>query len=98
MENQHRQISGYRELSQAEIDLMNKIKALGPQIEEVCDAIADHIAEQRHSCEGKMTVEAQGESIRLNHAEPEKWLRWGRDSMQSNLMMLTRAVAQPTFF
>lgn len=35
MENQHRQISGYRELSQAEIDLMNKIKALGPQIEAV---------------------------------------------------------------
>lgn len=29
MENQHRQISGYRELDQAEIDLMNDIKALG---------------------------------------------------------------------
>lgn len=27
MENQHRKISGYRELSQAEIDAMNKIKA-----------------------------------------------------------------------
>ena len=28
MDNQHRQISGYRELSQAEIDLMNEAKAL----------------------------------------------------------------------
>jgi hypothetical protein len=28
MENQHRQIKGYRELDQAEIDLMNKIKAV----------------------------------------------------------------------
>ena len=27
MENQHRQIKGYRELSQEEIDLMNEIKA-----------------------------------------------------------------------
>jgi len=27
MENQHRKISGYRDLSQAEIDLMNRIKA-----------------------------------------------------------------------
>lgn len=27
MDNQHRKISGYRELSQAEIDLMNRIKA-----------------------------------------------------------------------
>lgn len=28
MENQHRQIAGYRELSQPEIDLMNRIKEL----------------------------------------------------------------------
>lgn len=29
MENQHRKIQGYRELSQEEIDLMNEIKKLG---------------------------------------------------------------------
>lgn len=29
MENQHRKIAGYRELSQEEIDLMNRIKAKG---------------------------------------------------------------------
>lgn len=29
MENQHRQIKGYRELSQGEIDLMNEIKQQG---------------------------------------------------------------------
>lgn len=29
MDNQHRQIKGYRELSQAEIDLMNEIKSQG---------------------------------------------------------------------
>jgi hypothetical protein len=33
MDNQHRKISGYRELSQAEIDLMNRIKAFGPELE-----------------------------------------------------------------
>lgn len=32
MENQHRKISGYRELTQVEIDLMNKTKALGEQL------------------------------------------------------------------
>ena len=37
MENQHRKISGYRELSQAEIDLMNEVKALGPTIEAVVE-------------------------------------------------------------
>lgn len=41
MENQHRKISGYRELSQTEIDTMNKIKAesakVGLLIEELED-------------------------------------------------------------
>lgn len=41
MENQHRQIKGYRELNQAEIDAMNAIKALGPQIQSVIDAMPD---------------------------------------------------------
>lgn len=33
MENQHKKITGYRDLSQAEIDLMNEIKAAGNQFE-----------------------------------------------------------------
>lgn len=32
MDNQHRQIKGYRELSQQEIDLMNEIKAKGVEL------------------------------------------------------------------
>lgn len=39
MDNQHRQISGYRELSQAEIDLINKAKALGNQVGELIGEI-----------------------------------------------------------
>ncbi|MCX7112115.1 MAG: hypothetical protein NTX45_18720 [Proteobacteria bacterium] len=35
MENQHRQIKGYRELSQAEIDLMNEIKTKGAELGEL---------------------------------------------------------------
>lgn len=35
MDNQHRQIKGYRELSQAEIDLMNEIKAKGAELGEL---------------------------------------------------------------
>lgn len=32
MENQHQKIKGYRDLSQAEIDLMNEGKALAEQV------------------------------------------------------------------
>ncbi len=39
MENQHRQIKGYRELSQEEIDLMNEIKAKGAELGELVDKL-----------------------------------------------------------
>lgn len=39
MENQHRQIAGYRELSQEEIDAMNRIKAKAAEVRELLDGI-----------------------------------------------------------
>ena len=39
MDNQHRQIKGYRELSQEEIDLMNEVKEKGPALEALCAKI-----------------------------------------------------------
>lgn len=35
MDNQHRKIAGYRELTEAEIALMNEIKAQGAQLKEL---------------------------------------------------------------
>lgn len=35
MENQHRQIKGYRELNQSEIDTMNEIKSKGLELGEL---------------------------------------------------------------
>lgn len=35
MDNQHRKIKGYRELSQAEIELMNEIKTKGAELGEL---------------------------------------------------------------
>ena len=32
MDNQHKHIKGYRDLSQEEIDLMNKVKSLGEKM------------------------------------------------------------------
>ena len=39
MENQHRKIKGYRELSQAEIDLMNEIKTKGQELGYLIDKL-----------------------------------------------------------
>ena len=40
MENQHRKITGYRELSQHEIDAMNRIKAKGEELRELIEYLA----------------------------------------------------------
>ena len=39
MENQHQKIKGYRELTQAEIDLMNEVKAKGVELGELVDKL-----------------------------------------------------------
>lgn len=39
MENQHRQIKGYRELTQVEIDLMNEIKTKGADLGELVNKL-----------------------------------------------------------
>lgn len=43
MDNQHRQIKGYRELSQEEIDLMNEIKTKGAELGELVAKLRDTI-------------------------------------------------------
>ena len=96
MDNQHRKIDGYRELSQAEIDMMNTIKSMGPQMEELLAQVAAHVQEQRK------TAHAAGdqgvENSRMDRAQPERWAAIARTHFQEGLMALTRAVAQPTFF
>lgn len=42
MDNQHRQIKGYRELSQEEIDLMNEIKSKGVELGALVNKLRAH--------------------------------------------------------
>lgn len=100
MDNQHRAIKGYRELTQGEIDLMNEIKGMGVQLAALTSKVRDHIHQQRITVTTRIEgAEAQEEELaRINAAEPEKWAGWGHDSGQTVLMYLTRAVAQPTFY
>jgi hypothetical protein len=104
MENQHRKISGYRELSAEEIDLMNEIKALGSQFATTLSRVRGHIAQQRHACtpaanDGPSDLQVKDdETFRLHQAEPERWAAMAKTDMQTALMALVRAVAQPGSF
>jgi hypothetical protein len=94
MENQHRKISGYRELGQEEIDLMNEIKALGPVIEATIKKVEAHIKLQRQYDMNGVSVPNQ----QMDNATPEKFLDLAKTEFQTGLMYATRAVAQPEFF
>ena len=93
MDNQHRKIKGYRELNQTEIDLMNKIKALGPEIENVLVEIEEHIKTQNKEGESDKIV-----ALRLHQSTAYRFLSLAKTEFQTGLMYATRAVAQPEFF
>lgn len=74
MDNQHQKITGYRDLSQEEIDMMNKVKQIGI-------ALGQIVSEMR----GRTELD-------------QRWVSIGATDLQTGLMALTRAVAQPTSF
>lgn len=82
MENQHRKIKGYRELSQDEIDLMNEIKTKGAELGELVEKVT--------------AVNAGNPAAR--DSEAFRWAAIAKTDFQTGLMALTRAVAKPEFF
>ena len=79
MDNQHRKINGYRELSQDEIDLMNEIKFKGKQLVD-------------------LVLEVKSQELRdaSMDAERIRWANESRNSIDTGIMQLVRAVALPT--
>lgn len=58
MDNQHRHIKGYRELSEAEIELMNRIKGIGEDVGAICDQLSDQAGlDQRWIAIGKTQLQ-----------------------------------------
>lgn len=106
MENQHRKIAGYRELIPEEIDLMNRVKAAGDLLlglqQEVWARLNTDLERKRAAaCNSKLTPEdeASPESVeyrRFNAAEPHRWAAIAKTDIQTGVMALVRAVAQPS--
>jgi hypothetical protein len=100
MENQHRIIKGYRDLTPEEIALINKIKVHGIVTAALVAVVDMHLKVQKNLADGSIAKEGDymTESERILAAEPSRWLAIGRTHMQEGVMALTRAVAQPEFF
>ena len=106
MENQHRKIKGYRELSQEEVDLMNRIKAKGKELLDLQAELAGRLntdleVKQVAAKASKLAPEDEAspecvELRRFQAAEPERWAAIGKTDIQTGIMALVRAVAQPS--
>ncbi len=83
MENQHRHIKGYRDLTQAEIDLMNEVKAEGERLEQLVYRVRAAIPEG-----------LEADTAR----NPHRWASIAATDFQTGLMALVRAVAVPETF
>lgn len=106
MENQHRKIKGYRELSQEEVDLMNRIKAKGKELLDLQAELAGRLntdleVKQVAAKASKLAPEDEAspecvELRRFQAAEPMHWASIGKTDIQTGIMALVRAVAQPS--
>lgn len=87
MENQHKHIKGYRDLSQEEIDLMNEIKVKGEELRALINkvrAVADSVPP------------VENDADEADH--PIYWVRSADSYMRNGIMALVRAVARPQSF
>ncbi len=73
MDNQHKRIAGYRDLTQAEIDLMNEAKALEAQANGLIDRMrATPDLDQRNIALGQTYVEEAFSRLVRAVARPER--------------------------
>jgi D-mannonate dehydratase len=87
MDNQHKLIKGYRELSQEEIDLMNEVKDMAESMKQLHSKIYAHL---RNTCtqeqcsfvyDGAQTVDKMAVSMSIGgvttiYQDSENTLRW----------------------
>lgn len=90
MKDQHTLISGYRDLNQEEIDLMNEIKQMEA-----------HVLALVAKCEKKIVQQYNAnnpdspEAIRVIRSSALKWVDIGHTELEKGFMALVRSVAQP---
>jgi len=89
MDNQHKKIKGYRDLSQEEINLMNKIKAKGEEVGELINEF-NKMRDVDADIIGKLTNEQL--------AETRRTLALAKTKLQTGFMWFVRAVALPDSF
>jgi len=82
MDNQHKHIKGYRDLSEQEIALMNEAKELAAKVGEFCEKLQSLAPPN-----GQTGITIDG-----------RWLAIGTTDLQKGFMAVIRSVARPESF
>ena len=94
MDNQHKKIKGYRDLSQQEIDLMNRIKAHGEEAKNLLSEVYEmRYAQQHDACEGLAKDLSHPQTV-----ESIRCLEIAKQNLQTGQMWFVRSVALPDSF
>lgn len=88
MDNQHQKISGYRDLTQTEIDLMNEAKALESSV------LAFH-RKVRGVLVNQGITGSDDDKLRMDNANAMRWHAIARTDIETGFMALVRSIAQP---
>lgn len=81
-------ITGYRQLSEAEVALMNEGKALA----EACGAYIDRLRAYTQR------ADAQDPTLPEHPPLDQRWISIGATQLQQGFMAVIRGIAQPTTF
>ena len=84
-------ITAYRQLSEAEVALMNEGKALAEQCGAFIEKLKTHPAADAY---GNTPPTAPGQKPALD----QRWIAIGATDLQRGFMAVTRGIAQPTTF
>jgi hypothetical protein len=103
MKDQHKKITGYRDLDHKEIYLMNSIKAKGAELLLLQAEVFAMLDEQENiklenwnaATHDADDDDAIIEYKRFAAAEPLRWAEIAKTDIQTGIMALIRAVAQP---
>jgi hypothetical protein len=80
VDNQHKQIKGYRDLSQSEIDLMNEVKQAEVTLGELWRKVG--------------AIEAQGDRAHPHACDP-RWHAVAKTHFEEGFSALVRSIARP---
>ena len=86
MDNQHRKISGYRELTQGEINLINRAKELEAECLKLQLEVQDKLIYSANDPE---------EAARLVRSNANRWVSIAKTDIETGFMALVRSIAQP---